>query len=203
MPDIKSNKERESDQKSSESREMRPTRRQDSDDPFGFSLMPSEFFSTNPFSMMRRMHDEMDRMFAESFGRGAGQRSLASQGTGWMPAVEVSEREGNYIVCAELPGIKKDDVKIEVTDEALVIEGERKQEHEETKGGMRRSERSYGRFYRMIPLPDGANTEQAKASFQDGVLEVKIPIEQQKSRSRQIQIGERSSTPEQPAGSKK
>jgi HSP20 family protein len=156
-------------------------------EPFMPSLMPSDLFNTNPFSLMRRMHDEMDRIFAESLGG----RSAQGQERGlrmWSPAIEVRQDEGNLVVCADLPGMKKDDIKIEVREDALVLEGERKQEHEGEEGGVRRSERSYGRFYRMIPLPEGANTENAHASFKDGVLEIKIPVQEQKSRARQIQI---------------
>jgi HSP20 family molecular chaperone IbpA/Arc/MetJ-type ribon-helix-helix transcriptional regulator len=86
------------------------------------------------------------------------------------PAVEVRERDGNLVVSAELPGLNKDDVKVEVTGDGLVIQGERKREQEEERGGVHRSERSYGSFYRSIPLPEGANIEQAKAQFNNGVL---------------------------------
>jgi HSP20 family protein len=157
-------------------------------DPFTPSLMPSDLFNMNPFSLMRRMHEEMDRIFAESMGGGRApegqQRGLGM----WSPAIEIRQREGNLVVCAELPGIRKDDIKIEVREDALVLEGERKQEQEGEEGGVRRSERSYGRFYRMISLPEGANTENAHASFKDGVLEIKIPVQEPKSRARNIQI---------------
>jgi HSP20 family protein len=150
-----------------------------------FLLSPREFFSANPFSLMRRMSEEMDRVFGE-FGWGRAQEQ--GDGGTWTPAVEVSEREGNYVVTAELPGLRPEDVKVEVANDALVIEGERKYEHEESKGGVRRSERRYGRFYRAIPLPEGVNPDQVKANFQNGVLEVKMPIPQQQQNRRQIPI---------------
>jgi len=152
-------------------------------DPFGLSSR--EFFSANPFSLMRRMTEEMDRMFDE-FGFGGG-RAQGGSGT-WMPAVEVSERNGNYVVCAELPGLKPDEVKVEVTEDALILEGERKFEHEEDQGGVRRSERRYGHFYRAIPLPEGVNPEQIRARFENGVLEVTVPQPQQQSNRRQIPV---------------
>ena len=112
-------------------------------------------------------------MFSNAWDdREFGNRELAS----WAPPVEVRERDGNLLVSAELPGLNKDEVKVEVTNEGLVIQGERKREREEERGGIHRSERSYGAFYRLIPLPEGANIEQAKAKFENGVLEVQVPI---------------------------
>jgi HSP20 family protein len=105
-----------------------------------------------------------------------------------MPAIEVTEREGNLVVRADLPGIKKEDVKIEMTPEALIIRGERKQEHEEKKEGYYRSERTYGQFHRSIPLPEGADLDKAKAEFKDGVLEVTVPVPETQARRREIPI---------------
>jgi HSP20 family protein len=134
---------------------------------------------SSPFSMMRRMVDEMDRAIS-SFGSEAGGQ--------FMPAIEVTERDGNLVVCADLPGIRKEDVKVEVTDDAVIIEGERKREEERTERGYHRTERSYGRFYRTIPLPEGADGEKAKAEFRDGELQVRIPLSEPKRRGRQIPI---------------
>ncbi len=144
-------------------------------------LSPSEFFS-NPFSVMRRFSEEMDRTFGRFFNRETGGESF------WSPAIEVSESDGQLKVHAELPGLKPEDVRVEVTEDQLVIQGERKYEHEEKKKGLYRSERSYGQFYRAIPLPEGANTEQAKAQFNNGVLEITLPVPEQKSNLRQIPI---------------
>lgn len=153
-------------------------------DPFSSSLIPSDFFGTDPFSFMRRIQEEMDRRMSRVFGEETG----GGTATLWNPAIEVSERNGQLKVHAELPGLKPEDVKVEVTDDALVIEGERKYEYEDNKAGVYRSERRYGKFYREIPLPEGANTEQAKAQFRDGVLEVTLPIPEQKSNRRSIPI---------------
>ena len=111
-------------------------------DPFSFSLMPADYFSSDPFSFMRRIQQEMDRSFNRFFSE--------SDGT-WNPAIEVAERDGKLQVHAELPGLKPEDVKVEVTDDALIIQGERKSEHEKKEGGVYRSERRYGQFYRAIP----------------------------------------------------
>jgi HSP20 family protein len=149
----------------------------------GFGVTPQEFFSSNPFSLMRRMTEEMDRVIQE-FGleRDAGNR------TGWSPAIEVTERDGKYNVRAELPGLSPNDVKVEVANDALVIQGERKVEREEKDGGVQRTERQYGLFYRNIPLPEGADVDHANAKFQNGMLEVTIPVPQQKEQRRSIPI---------------
>ena len=124
-------------------------------------------------------------MFSSAWDdRDFGSRELAT----WAPPVEVRERDGNLVVHAELPGLNKEDVKVEVTNEGLVIQGERKREHEEDRGGVHRSERSYGAFYRLIPLPEGANIDQAKAQFNNGVLEVSVPIPKTQENTRQIPI---------------
>jgi HSP20 family protein len=148
-----------------------------------------ELFRTSPFSMMRRLTEEMDRAFGGGFGPwpyfgGAGWSGERN----WTPAVEVRERSGNLEVTAELPGLNKEDVKIECNDEGLVIQGEKRREKEYDESGVHRSERVYGHFYRQIPLPEGAQPDKAKAEFKNGILQVQIPITEQKPKSRQIPI---------------
>jgi HSP20 family protein len=128
------------------------------------------------------MTEEMDRLF------GDGPSTRNEEVRAWVPTIEVTNRDGNYVVRAELPGIKPDDVKIEVTDEAIVLQGERKDEREEDKGGVHVSERRYGRFYRVIPVPEGAKVDQANAKFDNGVLEIAVPVEEKGSNTRQIPI---------------
>jgi HSP20 family protein len=152
-------------------------------DPFFGPVMPSDFFSSDPFSWMRRFHEEMDRTLARVFGK----ESDGEAGI-WYPAIEVSERDGHLHVHAELPGLKPEDVKVEVTAEGLVIQGERKYEHEDNKDGVYRSERRYGRFYREIPLPKGAGIDEARATFKDGVLDVALPVPEAKNNRRTIPI---------------
>jgi HSP20 family protein len=135
----------------------------------------------NPFTLMRRMSEELDRAFSESGGRDQGEMV-------WAPPIEVTQQDGNYVVRAEIPGINANDVKLEITDDAVVIQGERKSEHEEKKGGMHLTERRYGRFYRAIPLPEGAKVDQVRAKCEDGVLEVIVPTEEQRHKAREIPI---------------
>ena len=144
----------------------------------------------SPFTTMRRLTEEMDRAFGNSFGPWSLFGGAGGAGeSGWTPALEVRERNGNLEVTAELPGLTKDDVKVECTQGAIVIQGEKRQERESDEGGYHRSERSYGRFYRQVPLPEGAETDKAKAEFKNGVLQVQVPVPQQKKpQNRQIPI---------------
>jgi HSP20 family protein len=145
---------------------------------------------------MRRFAEEMDRLF-DDFRRGTGsllpRLGLSGEGreaseAGWLPPVEVTERGGQLVIRADLPGLGKDDVKVEVRDDAIAIQGEKRQEREEKSKGFYRSERSYGSFYREIPLPEGADAEQAKASFKKGVLEVTLPAPAKRPPGRSIPI---------------
>jgi HSP20 family protein len=153
--------------------------------PSMFALSPGAVFSMSPFELMRRFTDELDRAF-EGLGiaRGAGGGEIQM----WTPSVEVFERDNNLVVRAELPGTDPGDVRIEMTDDGLVIEGERRREHEERLEGGYRSEIEYGRFYRLIPLPEGANLDQAQARLNNGVLEVAIPMAEERRRRRSIPV---------------
>jgi len=127
---------------------------------------------------MRQFTEDMDRTFGgTTSGRGE-----------WRPAIEVKQKNGDLLVTAELPGVRKEDVRVNVTDNILTLEGERKQEKEEKREGYYHSERSYGKFFRSIPLPEGAKTEQTAAQFKDGVLEITVPIPEVKEKSQQIPV---------------
>jgi HSP20 family protein len=150
------------------------------DPPFVLSgLSPQDMFWLSPFSLMRRFQEDLDR-----FGFAREHRN----GSIWSPPIEIAEKDGIYHVEAELPGLNAQDVKVEVTKDALVIEGERRFEHEDQNGGLRRTERRYGQFYRRISLPEAADVDKAKATFRSGVLEVGIPVPQQKDERRSIPI---------------
>jgi HSP20 family protein len=131
----------------------------------------------SPLRTWDRFADEMDRMF-EDFGidrRGAGPFWRETGSEAWAPEIEVFQKNNELMIRADLPGMKRDEVSVDVTDNAVTIQGERKREHEEEREGVYRSERSYGSFCRVIPLPEGAIADQAKANFHDGVLEITVP----------------------------
>jgi len=94
----------------------------------------------------------------------------------WNPEIEVFEKDNRLVTRIDLPGLKKEEVKVEVTDGHLAISGERKREEEEKKEQFYRCEREYGSFYRAVPLPEGVTLEDVKATFADGVLEVSVPL---------------------------
>jgi HSP20 family protein len=149
--------------------------------PAALSVMPFDLIFMNPFSVMRRMTEEMDRAFQTSNSANGGSAL-------WAPAVEVSQTDSQYVVRAELPGLKPDDVQVEVTEDGLVLSGERTFERDLDKGGTHRTEIRYGRFYRVIPLPDRGNVDQARAKFENGVLEVTVPLAQDANQRRRIQV---------------
>jgi HSP20 family protein len=109
----------------------------------------------------------------------------------WAPRIDCHERDGKFIVHADLPGMNKDDVKVELFDDMLTIQGERKQQKTDEREGYSYSECCYGSFYRSIPLPEAVDTSKATADFAKGVLEVTMPVTSAaKSKSRQIEIKE-------------
>jgi HSP20 family protein len=116
---------------------------------------------------------------------------LGTEWEAWTPAIEVVHRDNELVVRADLPGLSKDEIKVDLTEDAITIQGERKREHKEEREGVYRSERSYGSFSRVIPLPEGTMTDQAKATFKDGVLEVTMPAPpEQVRRGRRLEISE-------------
>src|SRR5262249_29615588 len=104
----------------------------------------------------------------------------------WSPRVDILRREGHFLVRADLPGLTKDDVKVDVTNDTLTIRGERKQERKEEREGHAYSECTYGSFYRAIPLPEGADASKATAEFRNGVLEIAMPASTPQARSVEI-----------------
>jgi HSP20 family protein len=160
----------------------------------------------SPFHMLQRFTDEMERVFDDfGFGRGwlvprmrgrwleSPWRELGTELEAWTPAIEVVHRDNELVVRADLPGLGKDDIKVDVTEDSITIQGERKREHKEEREGVYRSERSYGSFSRVIPLPEGTMTDQAKATFKDGVLEITMPAPpEQVRRGRRLEITEAS-----------
>jgi HSP20 family protein len=150
-------------------------------EPFGLP------FLGNPFPYMRRLTEEIDRAFGikPSF-LGLTEPYLG----GWSPDIELFEHDNTLFVRADLPGLTKENVKVQVVHDELTIEGERTFEKKGTKEGVYRTERNYGAFYRRIPLPEHVKAEAARATFKNGVLEVAIPtipVPEVKKRTVEIQ----------------
>ncbi|HZJ42993.1 MAG TPA: Hsp20/alpha crystallin family protein [Pyrinomonadaceae bacterium] len=150
----------------------------------------------NPFGMMRRFAKDMERLFNDFEGfRFPGLFSSEAWPSRtefgemeWMPQVEVLQNNGQFTVRADLPGLTKDDIKVELMDNKLTISGERKEEKEEKREGFYRSERNYGNFYRQLPLPEGVVTDKAEATFTNGVLEVTFPAPRAKPETRKLEV---------------
>jgi HSP20 family protein len=142
-------------------------------------LFRTNLLGMNPFTLMRRFGDDLERAFGN-----------AGETAAWRPAIEVKREKGKLLVHAELPGLKRENVKVAITGDLLEIEGERKLETEEKRNGWVHSERNYGKFYRAIALPEGANAEKAAAEFADGVLEIAIPFPEVVRVTKEIPVGE-------------
>jgi len=158
----------------------------------------------SPFTYMRRFAEEMDHLF-ENFGLQTGFRmpsfltrghELLRREAGfipgeWSPQVDILEREGQFAVRVDLPGLSKEDVKVDVTDDLLTIQGERKQQKKEEREGYYYSECSYGSFYRAVPLPAGVEASKATAQFHNGVLEIAMPAPTQAGKkARRLEVRE-------------
>lgn len=148
----------------------------------------------SPWELMRQMSEDMDRLF-QSLGTGLapGSRTATLSGRGstsppiLLPQIEVTQRSGNVVVRADLPGLRAEDIEVRVENGLLTLSGERRQENRQEREGFVQSEVSYGTFYRTIPLPPGADESRVSATFRNGVLEVSIPISE-KERGRQIKV---------------
>jgi HSP20 family protein len=155
---------------------------------------------------MRALNDEMGRLF-ESFLTGSGTGGLAqsdlgrmpalAQAADWVPQIEVFERNNRLVIRADLPGVERGDVRVEIRDDAVVIQGDRQEEHEKRQGGIYVSEVVRGSFYREIPLPENVNVNDATAVFRDGVLEIVIPETQQASEPRRLDVQDASQSRDQ------
>ena len=141
---------------------------------------PGEQGGGGPFSLMRQMQDEVDRWF-NRIGLDRGWTSPSTwlsrageQMGDWTPAIDAFQRGNEFVIRADVPGMSRTDLTVEIGDDALTIRGERKHEHNEDREGVFWSERSYGSFSRVVPLPPGAISDSAKATFTNGVLEVTV-----------------------------
>ena len=144
-----------------------------------------------PVRELQTMQNEMNRLFNTFFDAPAsGNGGQAAVARRWLPAMDVVETEDHFVLRADLPGLSQGDVNIELEDNVLTVSGERKAEHERNGEGYYRVERSSGAFSRSLTLPDGVDAEGIQASFDRGVLEIRIPKpEQHKPRKVQISVG--------------
>jgi HSP20 family protein len=125
----------------------------------------------DPSREVDSLQSEVNRLFDTFFGGRPGNAGLRR----WVPAMDVVETDDQLVLRADLPGLDKDDVNIEVKDGVLTVSGEREAEHEERADGFHRVERAFGRFSRSMSLPDHVDAERISADFDKGVLEVRIP----------------------------
>lgn len=142
----------------------------------------------DPFRELEDMSDRLNRMFARPAVRTNGKETLTV--ADWVPTVDISETDGEYVIKAELPEVKKDDVKVTLEDGVLTIQGQRRQEKEEKTTKYHRIERSYGTFVRSFSLPDQVNESGVQADFKDGMLNLHIPkSEKAKPRAIEVKVG--------------
>jgi HSP20 family protein len=136
-----------------------------------------------PFSIMRQGLDETERLFGaalrgewEQFRRGwlspAGRSFFGQQMGDWSPAIEAFQRGNEFVIRADVPGMNRQDLQVDINDDTLTIHGDRREDRQEQREGVFWTERSYGSFTRVVPLPPGTITESARASFNNGVLEI-------------------------------
>jgi HSP20 family protein len=132
---------------------------------------PKDLFTT--FEGLYDFRDEMDRLIKGLSGWG--QLESGEEGMSWFPAIDLEDETDKYVVKAELPGMKQQDIKVTVNDGTLVLSGEKKEEHKEKKGSYFRHERSFGKFQRAFTLPSHIQSDKIKAHYKDGILEIDIP----------------------------
>jgi HSP20 family protein len=137
----------------------------------------------DPFREVSTLRDDMERLFDSVYGRYPRERSEVS----WAPPLDIEESESSLIVRAEVPGMKKDDIKISLAGDTLCISGERRHEAEQNDKTFHRIERAYGRFMRTLVLPADVDGSRVKANYKDGILELTLP-KSEKSKSRDIAI---------------
>jgi HSP20 family protein len=139
-----------------------------------------------PLRELNSLQSEMNRLFNTVFDTPSGTSGNVLRR--WMPAMDLVESGDHFVLRADLPGMSENDVNIEFEDGTLTVSGERKAEHEESNEGFHRVERSFGSFSRSLTLPQGIDPEAVTASFDRGVLEIRIPKPEQR-KPRKIAIG--------------
>jgi HSP20 family protein len=142
----------------------------------------------NPFRELEEMQSRLSSLFGRTPMRGLGEEAMTV--SEWIPLVDITEDEKEYLIKAELPEVKKEDVKVTVENGVLTITGERKFEKEEKGKKYHRIERAYGSFMRSFTLPEGAAGDKVSADFKDGVLKVHLPKSPEaKPKSIDVKVG--------------
>ncbi|UVT15988.1 MAG: Hsp20/alpha crystallin family protein [Nitrospira sp.] len=140
----------------------------------------------DPFRELEEVSDRLNRLFARPTERPSNGKETMIVAD-WTPPVDISETEGEYQIKAEIPDVKKEDVKITLEDGVLTIQGQRKHEQEEKGKKFHRIERSYGSFARTFALPDVIEVDQVRAEFKDGVLNLHLP-KSEKAKPKAIEV---------------
>ena len=140
----------------------------------------------DPFQDLISLQERMNRLFEQTLDRSRGEREGMVAGT-WAPAVDIYETPDSIVLQAELPGLSKDDIDIQVRDNVLTLKGERRSEKEVKEGNYLRVERAYGGFQRAFTLPAAVQADKIRAVFKDGVLDVSIP-KAEEAKPKQIKI---------------
>jgi HSP20 family protein len=148
--------------------------------------------SWRPFMDLPRWESEMDRMMDEFFGRRLRPRwpFLAPRGAEEefiSPSVDVYEDKDDIVVKAEVPGLDKNDIEVKISDSEVTLKGEKKKEEKIDEENYYRCERSYGAFLRSVDLPIGVHADQAKASFKNGILEIRLP-KSEEAKAKEIKV---------------
>lgn len=140
----------------------------------------------DPLNELEAISSHLNRMFGRPAVPGAMAHDLLKMAD-WTPSVDVSETDKEFVIKAEIPGVKKEDVKVTVENGMLTIKGERKMEKEEKGKKFHRVECSYGSFVRSFRIPDGVDESKVKAEFKDGVMNVALP-KSEKTKSKALEI---------------
>ena len=140
----------------------------------------------DPFQDLISLQERMNRLFEQTLDRSQGEREGMVAGT-WAPAVDIYETPDSIVLQAELPGLSKDDIDIQVRDNVLTLKGDRRSEKEVKEGNYLRVERAYGGFQRAFTLPAAVQADKVRAVFKDGVLDVSIP-KAEEAKPKQIKI---------------
>ena len=131
-----------------------------------------------PWGLINLLHQDLDQIAGRRFGL-AGSDHNGSSVADWVPAVDIVEEKDRYVLRADVPGVKPEDIEVNMENGILSVSGERHRESTEEAQGMRRVERVSGKFYRRFTLPDTADAEDISAKSANGILEVVIPKQPQ------------------------